>query len=299
MSYSIDGDGLDDYVFLDADTGAPVVYLNAGADEKDPYGWKWMPLNSGKPIASGAAPASTIMFADIDGDGKADYHVIDATNGTLYTWLNGGEDKESEHGWTWHPLGMIATGLGKGSNVRLVDLDNDQKADYIYLNGTGSVTAYKNRFRAGTGSDHFVPWQYPANPIAVGVGATPRDIHFGDLNGDGKPDYLWTHPIDGSVNAWMSHLDEADTQWTALPHQVASGVAYSGACVRFAKLTDSGRVDYVVVSPDTGAVSAWCVIARLPLGCDNLTSTGSINVLSLRSLRLLSPLVSLWYSEAS
>jgi hypothetical protein len=63
----IDGDGLDDYIMLDKDSGAPIVHLNTGPNEGDILGWFWNPLNGGKPIASGVAPASKVVFGDING----------------------------------------------------------------------------------------------------------------------------------------------------------------------------------------------------------------------------------------
>lgn len=32
----------------------------------------------------------------------------------------------------------------------------------------------------------------------------PRDqIIFGDLNGDGKKDYVWVYPSNGALNVWL------------------------------------------------------------------------------------------------
>lgn len=44
-----------------------ICSINKGVDSGDSLGWKWSPLNGGKPIASGAAPASQVVFGDIDG----------------------------------------------------------------------------------------------------------------------------------------------------------------------------------------------------------------------------------------
>ena len=63
----IDGDGRDDYIWLDPKSGAPQVYLNGGMNENDVLGWQWIPLNGGNPIASGVAPASQVKFGDING----------------------------------------------------------------------------------------------------------------------------------------------------------------------------------------------------------------------------------------
>ena len=41
--------------------------LNIGPSDTDSLGWSWSPLNNAQPIASGAGPASTVVYGDIDG----------------------------------------------------------------------------------------------------------------------------------------------------------------------------------------------------------------------------------------
>lgn len=59
-----DGDHIDDYVWIEAASGQPTLYLNAGPDEGAPDGWLF--TNQGV-IASGAGPRDLVHFADIDG----------------------------------------------------------------------------------------------------------------------------------------------------------------------------------------------------------------------------------------
>lgn len=41
-------------------------------------------------------------------------------------------------------MGVIATGLGDAKGVILTDLNNDGRADYIWLDEDGAATAYIN-----------------------------------------------------------------------------------------------------------------------------------------------------------
>jgi hypothetical protein len=44
-----------------------VCSLNKGPNEGDVLGWFWLPLNNGKPIASGASAGSNVHFGDVNG----------------------------------------------------------------------------------------------------------------------------------------------------------------------------------------------------------------------------------------
>jgi hypothetical protein len=121
----IDGDGIDDYIWVHPVSGAPVVYANLGPNEGDTLGWQWGPLNGGKPIASGMGPASMVKFGDINGDGKADYLVLDPITGKLTAALNMGPAPNTPEGWLWNPIGTIASGLGPGARVTFADIDGD------------------------------------------------------------------------------------------------------------------------------------------------------------------------------
>ncbi|WP_030248400.1 FG-GAP repeat domain-containing protein, partial [Streptomyces sp. NRRL S-350] len=90
-------------------------------------------------IASGlTGDLSRIRLADINGDGRADYSVINP-NGSVNTYVNNGGDGHG--GWTNY--GQTATGLTTNQNaVVLADITGDGRADYLLTNSGGSVNAY-------------------------------------------------------------------------------------------------------------------------------------------------------------
>lgn len=126
-----DGDGKADYVTI-ADSGAVGVYVNRGADTGS--GWQFL----GQVHSGGTTDRSRVRFADIDGDGRADYITI-AANGVVDGSTNRGGD---QHGG-WVPQGRIATGVTTvQGKVQFVDFNADTHADYFF-SGTGdSVTVY-------------------------------------------------------------------------------------------------------------------------------------------------------------
>ncbi|KAI4248234.1 MAG: hypothetical protein L6R42_009359, partial [Xanthoria sp. 1 TBL-2021] len=116
----LDGDGLDDYVWL-APSAAVTLFLNGGRSE-DGLHWIWRPANNGKEVASGAgASREQIILADMDGDGKDDFCIVDAKTGGLTLYINPGA---KPNGWGWGLKGSVATGIGSlGKNVRLAHID--------------------------------------------------------------------------------------------------------------------------------------------------------------------------------
>ncbi|KAK7955848.1 carbohydrate esterase family 3 protein [Apiospora aurea] len=250
----IDGDGVDDWVLLDPESGAPTVYLNTGINDQDSLGWLWNPAERGKPIATGAAPASQVVFGDIDGDGMDDYLVLDPKTGALKAYLNTGPDPTpgATDTWPWKPIGTIATGLGPGHRVRIADIDGDGRDDYIFLKPNGGTTIYRNVYSPTNDGP-----KYRALPAAdaSGIGQSPEEIQFVDINGDGKADYVWTSRLDGRARVWYN-------EYPALPAwreggEIAGGVGTSGANVRYAQLQRTGRADYVALEPKTGAFAGW------------------------------------------
>ncbi|KAK7422803.1 hypothetical protein QQX98_001364 [Neonectria punicea] len=239
----IDGDGRDDYIWLDPDSGPPSVHLNKGLDDDTNFGWKWAPMNGGNPIAAGVAPADQVRFADINGDGKDDYIVVDAKTGGLRAYINEGKT-DSEYGWRFRPIGKVANGgWGKGANVRLADIDGDGFDDYIYLDAGGATITYRNDWNEDNPIDS---WVRMKGADAVGIGQRPEEIEFYDINGDGKADYVWTSPLDGRVRVWLNHYPN-DPPWRAAG-EIAGGVGTSGLNVRFATLQKTGRASYVAIN---------------------------------------------------
>ncbi|KAH7303224.1 hypothetical protein B0I35DRAFT_498648 [Stachybotrys elegans] len=252
----IDGDGRDDYIWLHPETGAPTVFLNAGIDDEDSLGWAWRPLNSGRPIASGAAPASQVVFGDIDGDGLDDYLDLDPRTGLLRAYLNLGEDEDfEEYGWRFEPIGTIASGLGPGGRVRIADIDGDGvclRDDYIFLRENGGTTIYRNIYTILNTGNKYEPMP---RADASGIGQHPDEIDFVDIDGDGKADYVWTRKLDGRVMVWYNQYPDLPA-WRE-GGEIAGGVGTSGANIRYANLLSTGRADYVPINPNNGAIGAW------------------------------------------
>ncbi|MGA5131375.1 GDSL-type esterase/lipase family protein [Streptomyces olivoreticuli] len=97
---------------------------------------------------------------DINGDGKADYLVVQ-DNGVVNAWINNGG---TNHGG-WTEQGTFATGVGEpGDKVRFADINGDGKADYLVVHDDGVVNAWINN-----GGTNHGGWTEQGT-LATGVG---------------------------------------------------------------------------------------------------------------------------------
>jgi hypothetical protein len=125
MFADLNGDGRAEYLYVD-ENGAVEAYLNLGGPDNGPNAAKvaWLPQGT---IATGVGARRTnIVFADINGDGRADYCVIDRATGTLKVWINGGGPDNGPNAAkvVWYPHGQIASGVGTtGYGIHLADLN--------------------------------------------------------------------------------------------------------------------------------------------------------------------------------
>ncbi|KAL8846305.1 MAG: hypothetical protein Q9221_008603 [Calogaya cf. arnoldii] len=285
----LDNDGKAEYLFVH-DGGAVDAWFNGGP--KDDGTWIWIGPTQ---IASGVPNANpdTVIFADINGDGRSDY-LVKGPEGSLSMWLNTGDVGSQKI--TWIPAGEIAGGLGS-DNISLADITGDGRADilvldvegdgdgksdycyldaetgdgvddYIFIDEAGILTAYVNGGPRGGGSDGWIWYPQGENGVInTGVGATRDQVRLADINGDKKVDYLTVDPKSGAVTAYLNggRNPDANKGWVWLPQGViATGIGRDGEGVRFADINGDGKADYVWISEKGEMVVYLNVIGENP-----------------------------------
>ncbi|KAF5007862.1 hypothetical protein FDECE_5777 [Fusarium decemcellulare] len=83
-----------------------------------------------------------VRLADIDGDGRGDYCILD-DGGNVQCWRNGGTGKAPEY---WQSLGtrFTAKGMGDMRGVRFADINGDGRDDWLWVSDVGQTTTWTN-----------------------------------------------------------------------------------------------------------------------------------------------------------
>jgi len=112
----------------------------------------------------------------------------------------------------------------------MADLNNDGRADYIWLDKSGKATAFLNH---QSQFPNLVPLWIPIGVLAGGVGQPRENIRFGDINSDGKADYIYINRKTGAMTAWLN--------------AASGGSEQQSDSLFFADMDGDGRDDYLVV----------------------------------------------------
>lgn len=290
----LDGDGKADYIIV-YQGGAVRALRNTGSLNGE--GRNWDDLGEIAPGVSGVT-GDMIRFADMNGDGEADFLAVDEDGG-IRMWRNRGgagsntgtvkwqvadltgdgkgdmiavDAKGRARAWLnkgigqWDSIGEIAPGLDEdlsASRIEFTDVNGDGKADFLVIYGGGAVKAYLNNGNIPKTGDGRI-WSQPLE-IATGVGEPGRKVRFADLNGDGWADYLIVFD-GGAVDAYLSNQNIPPTNGGRIWGQkmtIATGVGEPGSKVRFADINGDGRAEYIV-QYDGGAAIAYNNTGNIP-----------------------------------
>ncbi|KAK4209008.1 hypothetical protein QBC37DRAFT_475737 [Rhypophila decipiens] len=195
----VNGDGLDDFLVVHG-SGAVKAYLNNGnLPDKTKRIWQ-----DSQVISWGVGePGRKITFADLNGDGYADYCIV-FDGGAVSCYLNQQNIPPDEGDRIWGYRLTVATGVGwPGDKVRFADITGDGKEDYLIQFEGGGADGYNNTGNipdAGRVRNWF-------GICTISTGVDPQGpVRYAYIDGDGKDDYLVVFG-GGTVVAYINSCD--------------------------------------------------------------------------------------------
>lgn len=201
--------------------------------------------------------AHAVTFADLNGDGRDDFIWI-GPNGEATAYVNGGPAADGT--WIWYPQpSNIAGGVGgKRGEIQFADLNDDGRAEYLWVHPDGSVDVWLNQQQSTeTASKLAINW-LPQTRSAGGIGRDGAGVRFSDLNGDGRAEYIYVQD-DGSLIVYLNTGSQDNgpnagvINWS-LQTQTSARIAASRNEVVFADINGDGGSDYLRVSRTDGSV---------------------------------------------
>ncbi|KAJ7185457.1 SGNH hydrolase-type esterase domain-containing protein [Mycena filopes] len=203
--------------------------------------------------------STSVRFADLNGDGRAEYLWLDI-NGATTAFLNSGGPTTVG----FLPQGVIATGVGaKREQVHFADLNGDGRAEYLWVHDDGSVDGWFNAGGPDNGPNAAKINWVAQGTVATGIGRDGAGVRFADLNGDGRSEYIYMEE-NGAMTAWLNIAGPNNGPNAAQPGWLAQGVVATGPAngvtrdyIILADINGDGRADYLTVDKTTGAVAAW------------------------------------------
>src|SRR5262249_2968393 len=196
-----------------------------GTFANNPWTWQTTSISS--------VNSAQHFFADVNGDGKADWIQVSQTSNAGNVGLSNGDGTFNV--WTWSTTNVTAA---NSAQHFFADINGDGKADWIQVaQGTAD-----GRFGLSNGDGTFGvnPWTWQSANVSAVNNAQP---FFADVNGDGKAD--WIHV------ARTTSVGSVALATGASPDLVGSVVDSLGAttAVTYKPLTDG-----TVYTKESGAV---------------------------------------------
>ncbi len=190
-----DGDGKDDILWKNINTGMLFIWLLNGTQQADQ-------LTQGILWNSMPAEWQVKGIADFDGDGKEDILWRNISTGMVYLWcLNGVQQANLiNQGAIWDsmPSDWVIDSVG--------DFDGDGKSDILWRNinsGQLFVWLLNGTSRADTIIQGELWSSMPAEWQTTAVG---------DFDGDGKEDLLWRNINSGQILVWLMNGVQSASQ---------------------------------------------------------------------------------------
>jgi trimeric autotransporter adhesin len=247
----LDGDGKADLAVANYYSNTVSVFRNTGSSGAITAGSFAAKVD----FTTGAQPHS-VAIGDLDGDGKADLAVANATSSTVSVFRNTSSSGVITAG-SFAARVDFATGTNPLS-VAIGDLDGDGKADLAVANtNSATVSVFRN-----TGSSGAITVGSFAAKADFATGTHPLVVSIGDLDGDGKADLVVVNNGSTSVSVFRNTSSSGAITSGSFAARVNFTTGSSPYSVAIGDLDGDGKADLAVANFGSSTVS---VIRNSPL----------------------------------
>ena len=202
-----------------------------------------------------------VVFADLDGDGKADLVVASGDHGiSIYQNIstNGTVTAAS-----FAPRVDLPVPAGLDA-INVADVDGDGRLDILFLNRTSSqVVILKNISTTGLLTTNSF-----AAPVAFSTGTDPRGLAVQDLDGDGKPELIVANWGDNTVSVFH-HTGAGGITTNSFAAATIFAVGANPQGLAVADLDGDGKPDVVTANNNYGTTNSVSILR-------NTSTTGNI-----------------------
>ncbi|KAB8270801.1 hypothetical protein BDV30DRAFT_241024 [Aspergillus minisclerotigenes] len=218
-----DGDGKCDLWAVSRDTGEAEIWLNRWSDNAQGDYFQYKGVLTGNARCTQGWGVGLydlgLRFADLDGDGRADYLCMDP-GGRTDGWLNKGENN-------FESIGQVKQGEHYDrANHRWADVNGDRMADSLWIDKfNGDTKVWINQGPVPT-LDSKWRWGPQDGPQYMGADRG-ANMHFPNFGGLGRADYHQVIPRTNIAYTWFNEcpneaLDDDDsTEDPNLPQYAA------------------------------------------------------------------------------